>query len=218
MTNHELKTDRTPFADTIVGDKNFEIRCNDRDFQRGDVLHLRQTEHTGEEMADGAPLIYTGWSVLRAIRSVTKGIGYGVMPGFVVLDLCGSDAAVYETPKENQVAREFELEDRYIVIKRDDLELLEPGYKTSVETIDNLITKARKHIGKPKLKGVFVSIDWPNYAATVQGIKEFAESDQERGSIVAKSVSEICPYCETKLSPGGDCKNENCDTYVQDPS
>lgn len=37
---HELKIQR-PFANAIVsGDKNFEIRKNDRGFQKGDLIHF----------------------------------------------------------------------------------------------------------------------------------------------------------------------------------
>lgn len=42
MRYHELKTISPFFEDVANGTKTFEIRRNDRDFQAGDVLILRQ--------------------------------------------------------------------------------------------------------------------------------------------------------------------------------
>ena len=45
MKTHELKT-LPPFFDRVFsGDKTFELRRNDRDFQVGDVLVLREWEN-----------------------------------------------------------------------------------------------------------------------------------------------------------------------------
>jgi len=40
MTNHNLKTIEPFFSDTWFGNKTFEIRLNDRDFKKGDILFL----------------------------------------------------------------------------------------------------------------------------------------------------------------------------------
>jgi len=39
---HELKVNREYYVRLVTGDKTFEIRKNDRDFQVGDELHLRE--------------------------------------------------------------------------------------------------------------------------------------------------------------------------------
>ena len=53
MTIHELKILPEYFDAVRCGDKRFEIRKNDRNFQRGDILRLKELdgkEYTGEEM------------------------------------------------------------------------------------------------------------------------------------------------------------------------
>jgi hypothetical protein len=80
---HELKTDPEPFAASLRGDKNYEIRFNDRGFVGGDMLVLRETKHTGKEMADGAPLEYTGRVLSRWVTEVRS--NYGMKDGWCVI-------------------------------------------------------------------------------------------------------------------------------------
>ena len=93
---HELKTDPAVFDATWEGSKSCEIRCENagknikdmlaqlRDFQVGDELWLRRTRYTGAEMAQGAPLEYTGHELRTPILHVLRG-GYGLKPGWVLL-------------------------------------------------------------------------------------------------------------------------------------
>jgi hypothetical protein len=80
---HELKTDPEVFQAAWEGRKTFEIRLNDRDFQVGDSLYLLETQHTGEEMRAGAPLIYTGRTQMKVVSHVLT--GYGLAPGWCCL-------------------------------------------------------------------------------------------------------------------------------------
>ncbi|MCV6612877.1 MAG: DUF3850 domain-containing protein [Amphritea sp.] len=92
MKRHELKTDPAVFDAVMNGTKTFEIRKNDRDFQVGDELVLRQTKHTGEEMAQGAPLEYTGafWTV--PVLGIMHGPAYGLADGWCILSIkCSVD-------------------------------------------------------------------------------------------------------------------------------
>lgn len=84
---HELKTDPEVFDAVIAGTKTFEIRKNDRNFQVGDELVLRQTKHTGEEMAGGAPLEYTGsfWTV--PVIGIMHGPMYGLSDGWCIMSI-----------------------------------------------------------------------------------------------------------------------------------
>lgn len=83
MKYHELKTDPAVFAAVAAGTKTHEIRFNDRDFQIGDVLHLRETLATGEAMRAGVPLEYTGRHALREVSHVQT--GYGLVDGWCIL-------------------------------------------------------------------------------------------------------------------------------------
>lgn len=83
MRTHELKTDPEVFVASMRGDKTFEIRLNDRDFQEGDLLVLRETEYTGHQMREGKPLSYTGRALSRFVTYVLD--GYGLKAGWVIL-------------------------------------------------------------------------------------------------------------------------------------
>lgn len=80
---HELKTDPEVFQAAWDGLKTFEIRFNDRDFKVGDSLYLLETEHTGEAMRTGAPLVYTGRTQMKVVSHVLT--GYGLAPGWCCL-------------------------------------------------------------------------------------------------------------------------------------
>lgn len=65
---HELKTWPVAFELTLSGAKMFEIRVNDRNFQIGHVLHLREWDHstgeyTGRELSREVTCIVTGWGL-----------------------------------------------------------------------------------------------------------------------------------------------------------
>jgi hypothetical protein len=87
---HELKTDPEVFAAVFDGRKTFEIRRDDRGFNVGDSLRLRETASTGEQMRNGAPLQYTGREVTRIVSHVLS--GYGLMEGWVCLSLAAPTA------------------------------------------------------------------------------------------------------------------------------
>lgn len=77
---HELKTDPEPFAKTKKGRKPLELRRDDRDFQPGDYLLLR-------EWKDGD---YTGDTQVCYVLSVIRhGDTYGEMlaPGHVAMGI-----------------------------------------------------------------------------------------------------------------------------------
>lgn len=84
---HILKTDPEVFNDVYYGRKNFEIRKNDRNFEVGDLLLLRQTVHTGKEMQQGLPLEYTGWELRARVKYILSGPIYGLMDGWVIMSI-----------------------------------------------------------------------------------------------------------------------------------
>jgi len=79
MKHHELKTDKQYFEAVESGSKTFEIRRNDRNYQVGDLLTLRETENTAYEMSDGAPLEYTGRELTVELTYVMDGYSGGAV-------------------------------------------------------------------------------------------------------------------------------------------
>ena len=75
MTTHELKTLPPYFGDVFSGRKTFEIRRNDRDFQVGDELRLREWSETGG---------YTGSVVTVRVDYMTD---FSQKDGFVVMSI-----------------------------------------------------------------------------------------------------------------------------------
>lgn len=73
---HELKTVHEYFVGVWDGSKTFEIRNNDRDFDRGDILVLRETDF------DEPVTRVVVAEVTYTLRSFV-----GLAPGFVALGL-----------------------------------------------------------------------------------------------------------------------------------
>ncbi len=86
---HELKTDHSMFRAVFEGKKAYEIRFDDRGFQVGDTLILKETLYDGEEMSgsEGMPLIYTGYEHMTKIKHILRGPVYGLMDGWVILSI-----------------------------------------------------------------------------------------------------------------------------------
>jgi hypothetical protein len=78
MTTHELKCWPEYFADIASGRKNFEIRLNDRNFQVGDCLTLREWNPATSE--------YTGKTTRRWITYITS-FPDGLRDGYVCMEL-----------------------------------------------------------------------------------------------------------------------------------
>ena len=81
----ELKTDPDVFDQSWEGVKDYEIRRDDRRFEVGDILILRETVYTGEEMRNGKPLLYTGRQLTRIVNGIVT--GYGLQEGWCILNI-----------------------------------------------------------------------------------------------------------------------------------
>lgn len=85
MAEHDLKVWPEYFEALWENLKPFEVRKNDRDYQVGDLLRLREYSPGPDE--------YTGRQVERLVTYVMNGddptsFAFGLRPGFVVLGLC----------------------------------------------------------------------------------------------------------------------------------
>jgi len=83
---HELKTDSEVFQAVVEGKKTYEIRFDDRGFEIGDTLVLRETVcEAVSEM--GKSLVYTGREHSARITHILRGPVYGLMDGWVILSI-----------------------------------------------------------------------------------------------------------------------------------
>lgn len=96
MKTHELKTDPLVFAAVVAGLKTHEIRFDDRGFEVGDRLRLRETRASGAEMREGEPLVYTGRELTRTVSHIQ--LGYGLAPGWCILSLRTANCATEAPP------------------------------------------------------------------------------------------------------------------------
>lgn len=88
---HELKIAPRYFMAVTAGDKTFEIRDNsDRDFQKGDLVVLKEFDCGLSQMAE---LCYTGQQVTKVITYVTD---FAQQPGFVVFAMADPDLSTEE--------------------------------------------------------------------------------------------------------------------------
>ncbi len=90
---HDLKTWPVYFEEIWRGLKNVELRFNDRDYQTGDILALREWEPSPKPDSGASPLWgakYTGRLVLARVKHVleVKAVMEAVMPeGWVALSI-----------------------------------------------------------------------------------------------------------------------------------
>lgn len=98
MTTHELKTLPVYWDAIARGEKTFEVRRDDRGFQKGDVLKLcRMAEEpigppsrVERDLSNGSPR----YVIKARIAYVLTGGQLGIEPGYVVMAM--SDIEVYE--------------------------------------------------------------------------------------------------------------------------
>jgi hypothetical protein len=75
---HDLKTLSRYYDRVVSGDKSFELRKNDRDFQVGDELHLIEIDDDGEE---------TGAHTVVKVAYILHGPLYGLMAGYCIMSI-----------------------------------------------------------------------------------------------------------------------------------
>lgn len=85
---HVLKTWPTYFEAIANGSKNFEVRRDDRGFQKGDTLRLQCFDpKSGLWVLDGHSIGSKPKTIIKRISYILTGGHFGIEPGFVVMGL-----------------------------------------------------------------------------------------------------------------------------------
>lgn len=90
--HHRLKTLPDYFQAVWDGDKNFEVRRNDRGFQAGDRVTLLEHDRSAVLEIDPWPDGYSGRSISAFVTYVLAGGAFGIQAGHCVLGLNLADA------------------------------------------------------------------------------------------------------------------------------
>ncbi|EJL6393191.1 DUF3850 domain-containing protein [Vibrio navarrensis] len=106
---HQLKVRQEYFLEVLAGRKTHEVRRNDRDYKKGDVLNLCEIEENGEP---------TGQQLNAQISHVLQGGEFGIADGWCVLSLTNA------THTQAKVLIEF-LRDRL----QETCDCIEAGYE-----------------------------------------------------------------------------------------
>jgi len=78
---HMLKSWREPFEAVRSGKKTHEIRVNDRDYRRGDLLVLCCWDHERQIYAEDC------WPVVCRVTHLDQGGNWGLPDGMVVMSV-----------------------------------------------------------------------------------------------------------------------------------
>ena len=76
---HELKTYPEPFNAVLCGRKTAEFRKDDRNFEVGDSVRLREWDPANER--------YTGFELTKEISDIRRGPDFDIPEGFAMLSL-----------------------------------------------------------------------------------------------------------------------------------
>lgn len=78
MRVHELKVKQPFYDDLYFQKKSFEVRLNDRNYKKGDILHLKEFPKENFEKQTG---------LFREVIYILEGGEYGIEKEYVILGL-----------------------------------------------------------------------------------------------------------------------------------
>lgn len=93
MGEHRLKTWPVYWDAVASGDKPFEVRRDDRGFQKGDVLVLQKFHPDLGYMPDPEKGRYSTLDLRRRVTWILTGGQFGIEAGYVVLGLAPEERA-----------------------------------------------------------------------------------------------------------------------------
>ena len=97
MTVHTLKCWPNYFDAIKIGDKTFDVRRDDRGFQKGDIVILQRTRSDGLHQVEYDYQERVKHELRRRITWILTGGQFGIEPGYVVLALADETSALGES-------------------------------------------------------------------------------------------------------------------------
>ena len=82
MTEHKLKCWPVFFDAILHNEKNFEVRRDDRGFQKGDILILQRTTSDSPYNVD-----YDYYEIRKRVSYILTGGQFGIAAGYVIMAL-----------------------------------------------------------------------------------------------------------------------------------
>lgn len=79
MKGHKMKIDTEYWQEIVAGNKKSEVRFNDRDYQKGDIMSLHET------FRDGTQRLYTAGDSPVRLEITHIHSGLGMQRGYVVI-------------------------------------------------------------------------------------------------------------------------------------
>ena len=88
MREHKIKVNAAYWEPILEGDKNFEVRRDDRGYQKGDILVLQKWDNENSRyFFDGYSISSPIIELRREITFILPGGQWGIEPGHVVMGL-----------------------------------------------------------------------------------------------------------------------------------
>jgi hypothetical protein len=112
MKTHDLKLS-IDFCDAVLsGEKNFEVRKNDRGFQTGDLIRFIPTDGTSYHSLDGTVREHAKHEISGHTYKITYILnGWGIKNGYVVLGIkeikCNNCVFYHTCSKRNVVCDDY---------------------------------------------------------------------------------------------------------------
>lgn len=112
MKTHNLKLNTEFCGAVLSGEKNFEVRKNDRGFQTGDLIRFIPTDGTSYRSSDGTVREHAKHEISGHTYKITYILnGWGIKNGYVVLGIkeikCNNCIFYHTCRKRNVVCDDY---------------------------------------------------------------------------------------------------------------
>lgn len=215
MKEHEKKILTQYFKEVINGNKPFELRLNDCNYEVGDTLLLKEIENKNHESALGNFLIsvYTGQEITKEISYIYKGKGYGLEEGYCILglkqegiQLKNIDLTGISVEEQRKKVNEEEQEFKSAYIDY----MITKTEKNKIHVIDELLDEFQSKLGLVEKEGIKAEEVQAYYSTWVRKLENRPRKKECKKCI---NKSNCCLYLSEHWD--GEQEAEACKTYIE---